>query len=1649
MNSIKKFFATFYLALFFLVGGVSAMLVLSGRLDFIYPKTSTSNSILEAPVADFSFVQNDLCGSSPVVFTNLSTGSQLTYLWEFGDGQSSTLESPEHIFDNAIGNGTQSYVVELTVTDSLGVTNTKTETITVNQIPSTTVISDRFDSDFDNLPFFIVCDNEQSAFTFFNNSSTKETNVSYTIEWGDGTEPFVAENWEEVSHAYPIGVFYLDYTVIGGNGCSITKRIGVFIGSNPAVGFGNPGNTNICSGEALTFPITGTENNPSGTVYTVTFSDGSEPQVFNHPPPPSVSHIFTETSCGKSGGQGFPNSFSATILAENPCSKSSAQVVPIYVTEKPEPIIGIEEDVYCANTFFEIENQTLYGNEANNSGQCTNIGKFVWEISPTTGWELSPGNTLGTLTNPNIPNSWINGSMVLTPRFTEPGVYTIKLISGNRCGIEEITETVCIIPEPIPAFEVDILEGCGPVVVRTSNTSNILETCAAPENFLIWSVSAQGNECSTTDTWSFLEGTGPNSINPVFEFTSPGNYLITQTLNTPCGVFSDLKTITVFAPPKISIENIPDACGELTLNPVADVSSCGSDVTVFKWTFEGGTPATANTLDPGSITFSTPGIKNITLEVTNSCGTVQESIQFELNPLPVVDAGEDKSICKGEILTLDAIASPEGNYTYSWSSDPVSPIENANTKSPTIQPDQTTNYTVQIRNTDTGCLEFDEVLVTVIPAPIVKFSIPDQEICSGESTSAVNLISDPTGYDIEWTAQSNGVGGVIASGINVIPSQILTNTTNSPIEVVFSAKIVAEDLGACEEVVETYKITVNPEPVYLDDTVEICSGSDLDFTPENLAPGSLFTWTVSQIPGISGAAPSTQPSASIQNTLTNNTNEARILIYQITPFLGTCPGRPFSLIVTVLPSPEINFSLSDQVLCTGTSSDEVLISSSVPSATFSWTAVPNGVEGVSLSGQGNTIPVQNLINPTSNPITIEYQVIAFTGSQNSCAGIPQIYKITVNPSISLTEQVSDFSGFGISCFGANDGKISVIPSGGNGNFIFTWTGPNGYTSGNQTIEKLAPGQYELLIEDEFGCSIAKSYTLTEPEALLATFVEKTDVFCTGDNTGRIEVAVSGGVESEGYQFNWTKDGQIFEADSPIIENLLSGTYELTLIDNNNCSVSTGPILIAEPEVRLQIQVTKEDISCYEANDGKIDLNIIGGVAPYQIDWDFGSNATSFENVGPGTYTVIVADQAGCIVSESVDIVDAPLFKVSSEVTQITCFGEQNGAIELNIEGGNEGVNIRWDNGQELPGIFNLGPGNYGVTVTKFGTCPIRREFTIIQPDQLVLEPTVTDALACDNPQSGSVLANVAGGTPPFTFKWSNGSTQQNLINLSSGPYSLEVTDANGCTVEGQFLIKRPAPIEVVTVRKTNVVCEPRAITEEFNISITGGVPPYSIQWSNGSVEDDGLKMTTRQPGLYLLSITDAVGCTFSESFEVENTDVVIDASIQSAGIDQNGSFLVGIPITFQNKSVGNIISYFWDFGDGNSSSEINPTHTYQKPGKYTVTLQAIDENGCILEVKKEIEVTDFFLVVPNVFSPNADGINDYFFPKFVNVTKLEFWILNKWGETIFYTEDINSQGWDGKVGGEYAMPGNYVYRLKFETVDGRVETKTEVFLLLK
>ncbi|MEX2594400.1 MAG: PKD domain-containing protein [Anditalea sp.] len=1651
MRKKQRTFTGLALLLLFLgpiISGISVETVFQklGLLEFIPiiiidPK--------EAHIADFELFQEDSCATQAVKFTNTSTGNGLSYSWDFGDpnskeNNSSSQDDPSHTFIGNPGNGSQSFSVTLTAEDADGETDAITKTVTVKQSPSLDVGSDMEQTTFDNLPFYIVCENNSSEFTFYNNSSTKDTNEKYEIDWGDGSAKFVDEDWATLTHTYSLGIYKITYTITGENGCVASKDYRVFVGSNPAVGFGNPGNTNICTGDALSFPITGTENNPPGTTYTVTFSDGSDPQIFSHPPPETVEHVFQSSSCGAANTPDFPNSFSAKIIAENPCSASSATVAPIYATETPVPEMELPSEPLCVGTPTSIRNITIYGNEVSNNGNCSDQGMFIWQITPGTGWEL-PSGSLGSQADPDSPNSWAVGSQLIQPIFTEPGTYTITLISGNRCGIEEKQETICVIPEPVLSFTLDQEEGCGPFQVKTTNESNTLAVCDGGS--FDWTVSYAQGDCGTQPDWEFAPGSDENSESPVFNFNNPGEYTIHLTAEANCGTFTEQKKVMVYAPPSAEILYIEDVCGSVTITPGANVTACGSTEPTYKWTFEDGTPASSTSLDPGEIEFDLSGAKTVSLEVTTSCGTITATETFMVNEPPTLDAGEDMEICNGEEIALTPTVSPEANSSFRWTSTPSG--TNSNLSNPTVAPQQTTTYTFTVTDQDTGCTMSDEVTITVIPAPVIEFSIPDQIICSKETSLPVSISTLPPGATIQWISEANGVTGVGASGTSEIPLQTLVNNSSQPLDVTYTAEITSSDQGECSVVPATYTITVNPEPFYANEQLEICSGSPFDFTPEDHIPGTLYTWEAADISAISGTSDQDVPQNSLAQTLTNSGNTPVSITYTVTPILGLCPGEDFELTVIVQPSPAIDFSIPDQVICTGNPSEEMTIESEVPGASFSWVAKANGVQGVSTSGNSNTVPVQNLVNLTDQPIAVAYEIIASTQSQDACEGTPQIYTITVNPSLKLNHEVSNYSGFQISCYGANDGTIQINPSGGDGNYQIVWSGPNGFTSSDLKIEDLQPGKYDVEISDGSGCHISESFEINQPAPLGIELIDKTDVLCAGESTGAISIKVIGGVETEDYSFIWTRNGQKINEGAQNATNIPAGNYQVTVVDNNNCAISLDEIEISEPEGSLAIAVEKGDISCYNANDGFIKIEVEGGQAPYSIQWDFGSSQTAFDNLGPGIYTVTVQDNVGCSIIKPIEIIDAPVFTVSPEVENISCYGNLDGSIKLNLEGKGPQVTIRWDHGIELENLFNLSAGSYGVTITDPEGCEIRQEFVIHEPAPLVLESRVTDAMDCLNPQSGGINLGISGGTPPFNIRWSNGESVQNLTDLSAGQYGVEVEDASGCTTSSQFLVKRPDPLSVSAFRSADISCEPREIQEEIRISVGGGMAPYTITWSGGSISENGRVMTTNRPGLYLLDVTDGNGCQYQESFDVKNSAVILGVDIQSTAFELYHSYLVNFEIQFQNNSIGQISSYFWDFGDGNTSFEENPKHTYLLEGEHEITLTVTDIYGCETQMKKNIQIFDYYLVIPNVFTPNDDGVNDYFFPKFLNIEKLDFWVLNKWGETIYHTQDLESEGWDGQIDGESAMPGNYVYKLSFHTLDGRSQIRTDVFLLLK
>ncbi|WP_460514738.1 PKD domain-containing protein [Cyclobacterium sediminis] len=668
--------------------------------------------------------------------------------------------------------------------------------------------------------------------------------------------------------------------------------------------------------------------------------------------------------------------------------------------------------------------------------------------------------------------------------------------------------------------------------------------------------------------------------------------------------------------------------------------------------------------------------------------------------------------------------------------------------------------------------------------------------------------------------------------------------------------------------------------------------------------------------------------------------------------------------------------------------------------------------------------------------------------QNGCEVVTDIININEPDPLESNSDVSFHNGYEITCHEADNGSISLAPSGGAGSYTIFWTGPGGFNSNNDRINNLAPGNYEATISDENGCEITEQYTISEPAALSLTVLETIDVLCYGEATGSIAIQVEGGIANT-YTYEWSRNGQPISPTSANLDGLLAGAYSVIVTDANGCQIGQSNITISQPDEALEVSMTQTEVSCYNANDADLSIDIRGGVEPYQISWNIGSTQRSFEGIGPGFYQVTVTDANGCTVVKETTIAEVPVFEIDPVVNPISCFGEKDGSILLNLNGGLAPVKATWAHGPEQSSLYNLGPGVYSVYLEDAKGCTIERTFNLLEPDLLMAVGQVDDALDCENSESGAINLTVSGGRPPYNYSWSNGESTQSIFNLTNGDYSVEVTDQSGCYVTQTFEVRRPDPIVINLASTTTTHCEPREILETIDLNIDGGVAPYTIAWSSGEVSNNGYRMETNSPGNYEVTITDGNGCIQTRSFEVENNVVLAEGDYLSSSFGQYEENLANFEVQFINKSSGNISNYYWDFGEGNNSLEENPIHSYQVPGTYTVTLMVTDFWGCETYDTFEIIITDYFLETPNVFTPNGDGVNDTYFPKFVHVDHLVFTVMNKWGEILYHSEDLTDNGWDGTYRGQKSSPGNYVYKLNYTTADGRDFSETGAFMLLE
>jgi gliding motility-associated-like protein len=513
---------------------------------------------------------------------------------------------------------------------------------------------------------------------------------------------------------------------------------------------------------------------------------------------------------------------------------------------------------------------------------------------------------------------------------------------------------------------------------------------------------------------------------------------------------------------------------------------------------------------------------------------------------------------------------------------------------------------------------------------------------------------------------------------------------------------------------------------------------------------------------------------------------------------------------------------------------------------------------------------------------------------------------------------------------------------------------------------------------------------------------------------------------------------------------------VTVTDSNGCSITGAPLKITEP---AQLGLTQSQVNnvCFQGNAGSLSITASGGTAPYSYAWtgpnNFSASVANPQNLVSGTYQVTVIDANGCtpLVGPPITITEPPVVTINAEIQSESCADAKDGRIELTLSGGTPPYTLTWEHGDGDAIADELGAGTYRVRVNDQAGCSQTAEYSLLPVTPLSLQTTTTlQATQVPLQISALIQAQIAGGTPPYTYRWSTGQSSSQITVAQSGVYLLVVKDSQGCTQESEVEVTVPLPMNLSLQINSVALCEEGGQETTVQLQLAGGLPPYQITWSRGAPSSDGKMLTTRESGVFDVEVKDALGLVEKRSFTIApRLTGPLDFSYLFASQAEFQANLVGYAVNFSSQATWPFTMVSWDFGDESSSAVPFPIHRYANKGTYLVTLAVLDAAGCLNQASQEIQVLDYYLQIPNVFTPNGDQLNDTFFPKFRFVRNLQLQVMNLWGQLIYRSQGQEDPGWDGFVSGQKAPEGVYVYTLRYQVPDGRTITSSSTFFLAR
>jgi len=617
----------------------------------------------------------------------------------------------------------------------------------------------------------------------------------------------------------------------------------------------------------------------------------------------------------------------------------------------------------------------------------------------------------------------------------------------------------------------------------------------------------------------------------------------------------------------------------------------------------------------------------------------------------------------------------------------------------------------------------------------------------------------------------------------------------------------------------------------------------------------------------------------------------------------------------------------------------------------------------------------------------------------------------------------------VACFGDLSGSATVCVENGSGNYKYEWfnSSNDSYGGNNAILMGVPAGTYYCKVTDNVSLKTKDSNyaIIDEPTAALLVTPNITDRNCNSDNTGAINLTLSGGTPI--YSYAWIGPNG-FTSPLEDISGLEAGTYACTITDANGCIISTGNLDVTEPTM-MTIFLTITHVLCFGELTGSICVDVSGGNPPYTYQWDDPGNQTTKCATGleAGTYQVIVIDANGCqkIASDDLTQPTSPLTLLESH-QNISCNGEADGIISVSRSGGTEPAEILWDDFAITWTRGALPMGDYGATVTDANGCQEYISVTLTEPPAIIIDPDpvdYTDVTGCPGDANGTITISASGGIAPLQYSKDGGLNWQlsNDFTVDAGIYNPSVKDANDCEVAGipvTILDGFGPQIDVIPFLDASCTgVDDGAIS----VSASSGTSPYQYSIDCGDNWRSDSLFAGLAPGTYYIQVKDAGGCVTQPCTPVTITagagvQIDVDPVTSSCVIDMG--------------PIGGDPPYLFSIDGGATFDTIRIYTIADGLVDGTYDLFVIDGNGC--RDSMSVSVTNCKPPKPclpwEAFTPNGDGANDVWNLYCPNYPDMMVRIFNTWGNLVFESAVGYPEPWDGTGKNGKDLPaGTYFY----------------------